>query len=267
SSKYQSLMEDPATEPLVPGRNSGLQLSHTSNDQRFTWEAGIFHVADDFGNGLEGDKEAGDIALTARLSYLLWNENKGRDLLHIGGAYSYRQYDGDEIEFEGKGSYDNGDNLISSGAFNADTAHLFGLEAAWVKGPFSILGEYVQNKVDSESLVDSTFHAYYLQASYFFTGEHRPYEEGQFQRVKPKQPFKVKGSGCGALEVAFRIGSLDLSDSPVAGRGYEKMTDYALGFNWYFTQQTRLMLNYVYTDSDSAVGDANAFLARIQIDF
>ena len=154
SSKYQTVMEDPTTEALAPGRNSGIQLSHTSDDGALTWEAGIFHIADDFGNGLESDEEAGNMALTARLSYLLWNENEGKNLLHIGAAYSYRQYEGDEIEIAGKGSYDTGDKLITSGAFSANTSQLFGLEAAWVKGPFSLQGEYVYNIIDS-----SAFHA------------------------------------------------------------------------------------------------------------
>jgi phosphate-selective porin OprO and OprP len=262
SSKYQTIMEDPTTEALAPGRNSGLQLNHTTDDQRLTWEVGIFHIADDFGNGLEEDGEAGDLSVTGRVSYLLWNKDKGRDLFHIGAAYSYRQYGGDEIEIEGKGSYDTGDDLISSGTFNANTSHLFGLEAAWVNGPFSLQGEYVYNIIDSH-----VFHAYYVQASYFLTGEHRPYEEGQFQRVTPNNNFKVNEKGMGAVELAMRIGGLDLSDSPVTNTGNESLTDYAFGVNWYFNSNTRLMLNYVYTDSDSNTGDAKALFARVQIDF
>jgi phosphate-selective porin len=77
----------------------------------------------------------------------------------------------------------------------------------------------------------------------------------------------LHGKGPGAVELAFRVGSLDLSDSPVAGSENQKLMDYTLGVNWHLTRNTRLMLNYVYTDSDSDVGDATAVLARFQIDF
>ena len=110
-------------------------------------------------------------------------------------------------------------------------------------------------------------YTYYVQASYFLTGEHRPYEEGQFQRVKPNNDFNLHGKGLGAVELAFRIGSLDLTNSPVANSDNQKLIDYTFGINWYLTRNTRLMLNYVYTDSESDVGDATAVLARIQIDF
>ena len=50
---------------------------------------------------------------------------------------------------------------------------------------------------------DPTFNGWYVDASWFLTGETRPYKDGVFQRVKVKNPVTwSKGSGWGAWQIA-----------------------------------------------------------------
>ena len=112
------------------------------------------------------------------------------------------------------------------------------------------------------------FDGYYLYASFFLTGEHRPYQKssGTFTRLKPKNNFSMSGQGWGAWEVVARYSSLDLNDNGIDGG---QLDDYTVGINWYLNPQVRAMFNYVYANSDGGAldGDAHIFQSRIQYDF
>jgi len=130
-------------------------------------------------------------------------------------------------------------------------------------GPFSLQGEYIHSAVDSEQAGDPDFSGFYAYASYFLTGEHRPYKNtaGKFSRVKPKKNFGAGGPG--AWELAARYSHLDLNDEDIEGG---ELDDITVGLNWYLNPNTRIMWNYVHTDLDG-VGDADAFQMRAQVDF
>ena len=123
-----------------------------------------------------------------------------------------------------------------------------------------------RNKADPE------FDGWYAQASYFLTGESRPYKGnvGNFDRVKPKSPFSLKNGGWGAWEVLARIDNLDLNDASSGVEGGE-MTDITLGLNWYLRDNARLMFNYVDVNTDEkaveADDDPKVMTVRAQWDF
>ncbi len=108
------------------------------------------------------------------------------------------------------------------------------------------------------------FDGYYIQGSYFLTGENRKYKtsSGAFDRVKPRENYSQKG-GCGAWEVAARYSKIDLNDNNVTGGELEDVT---LGLNWYLNPNTRIMWNYIRADLDRT-GDSNLFTMRLQVDF
>jgi len=89
----------------------------------------------------------------------------------------------------------------------ASSHQKYGLEAALVMGPFSLQGEYIRVDVDTSTGTDPAFSGYYAYASWFLTGESRPYAEGKFNRVKAD----------GAWELAVRFSSL-LGAIPTARR-------------------------------------------------
>ena len=109
--------------------------------------------------------------------------------------------------------------FVDTNSLSADRAGILGLESALVYGPFSVQGEYIYTDVDGKSGSSSpSFDGFYVQSSYFLTGEHRKYStsKGSFSRVKPKENYKY-GAGAGAWEVAARYSQIDLSDSGISG--------------------------------------------------
>ena len=75
--------------------------------------------------------------------------------------------------------------------------------------------------------------------------------------------------GKGAWEVAYRYSFLDLNDDVTIG-GYVR--DHTIGLNWYLNPYTRLMFNYVNSQTTDypgveGVGRADIFEMRCQIDF
>ncbi len=121
----------------------------------------------------------------------------------------------------------------------------------------------------------------YIFVSYFLTGENRVYErkEGVFGRVKPYENFfRVRTEDCnictgkGAWELAYRVDYLNLNTlAPGAGR----VVNHTFGINWYLSPYTRLMLNYVHSETtDRTVaaalpgrGVADILETRCQVDF
>ena len=110
--------------------------------------------------------------------------------------------------------------------------------------------------------------SYYAFASYFLTGEHRPYKHASFGRVHPKND--IDNGGYGAFEVLVRYSTMNASSDVVAANAGlpENVNNLAFGFNWYLNAHTRFMYNYVITDDGNiALGKLNQHLLRVQIDF
>ncbi|MEW6236064.1 MAG: porin [Candidatus Omnitrophota bacterium] len=265
----------PLNALVSPSRSTGIMFHNGVLDNRMTWEAGVFKRTNAFGNGWESDGSAGDWDITARLTGLPWYEDNGEKLLHLGAAYSHKEWGGDALRYNSRGSYYNtGANttLVDTAGINADAVDMIGAELAMVYGPFTLSSEYVHSEVDAVAADSPSFDSYYVQASYFLTGESRPYKlgEGMWTQVKPKNNFSLKNGGWGAWEVAARYTNLDLSDTPVATAIGGDMDDYALALNWYLNPFTRVMWDYVHSESDDTAGvdqDADIFMMRLQLDF
>lgn len=146
-----------------------------------------------------------------------------------------------------------------AGSKDVDVTKL-GVEGALVRGPFSMQAEYMTASAESStSSQDETTDAFYVYASYFLTGEARPYKtkSGAFDRLKP-------ASSDGAWEVGLRYESVENDD---VGNESDAIT---LGLNYYATPYVRYMFNVVKGDFTPAGGPTDsptAFLARWQLDF
>ena len=266
SSKYITFMERALPNVFVPGRNVGIMASNTALDKQMTWAIGAFRSTNDFGILVSDDS----YSLTTRLTWLPWYEDKGRKVFHLGGSYSLvNPRNGVRIRQRPEAHWTL--RLTDTGTFaEPDYMNLFGAEAALVCGPFSVQGEYIANAVDARTMVDDPyFYGWYAQASYFLTGEHRPYSKssGTFSRVKPKKNWRQDG-GWGAWELAGRFSYLDLDESglPVTARRLQNIT---IGLNWYLNPNVRLMGNYIRSmvDGSDTDEDADIIMMRVQVDF
>jgi phosphate-selective porin OprO/OprP len=259
SSKYITFLERALPNAFAPGRNMGFMLHNTCPDERMTTAIGLFRDTDDYGE----DVDDGGYNITGRVTALPIYEDKGAQLLHLGAAYSYRNPD-DTVRYRQRPEAHLADYFIDTGSFPGDQVDLAGLEAAWVKGALSLQGEYMMADADRLGGSNVKFDGYYIQASYFLTGEHRSYKtsEGAFSRTKPKENYSAAG-GSGAWEVKARYSELDLSDSNINGG---ELDNISTGLNWYLNPNTRILWDYVHTDKNH-VGQADMLMMRLQFDF
>lgn len=260
SSKYITFLERALPNAFAPSRNAGFMLHSSAFEDRMTWAAGVFRDTDDYGE----DVDDGGYNVTGRVTALPVYEDNGASLLHLGAAYSYRNPD-DALRYRERPEAHLTSRFVDTGTFASDRVDLWGLEAAWVNGPLSLQAEYIRADADRTGTgSDVDFDGYYVQASYFLTGEHRNYKtsSGAFSRVKPKNNFRF-GGGPGAWEVAFRYSELDLDDKDITGGRLENMT---AGLNWHLNPNMRIMWNYVHADKED-VGEADMLLMRLQVDF
>ena len=224
SSRFTTFMERGLSNAFVPGRNTGVTLSSTAFNNRATWATGIFRETGNTGL----DKSEGGYNISGRLTVLPWYKDKGANLLHLGIAYSHRDPK-DTITFKQKPEAHLAPDFVTTGSLLSDRSELLGLESAWVNGPFSLQGEYIYADVDGKDAGSGpNFDGFYVQGSYFLTGEHRNYKTstGAFDRIRPKENFTSKG-GSGAWEVAARYSQIDLNDGSLRGRkieGYHSRT-------------------------------------------
>ncbi len=166
---------------------------------------------------------------------------------HLAASYAMRDFGDDgSNQFRSRlGVHTTG--RVTAGTFGVDDADQFGLEAAGVFGPFSLQGEYRSADFDADDDAangsDVDVDGYYLQASYFLTGESRGYKgkAGKFDKVKPKGP-----RGAWELVAKYEDGEVDADATPDDAE-FELLT---LGVNWYANNNLKFMLNYLDADTD-----------------
>ncbi|MGD2108443.1 MAG: porin [Phycisphaerae bacterium] len=262
SSKYITFLERSLVNTFAPSRNTGVMIHDTLLEDRMTWAAGVFRQTDDYGEGVGGRA----YNATARITGLPLYADEGERLVHLGFGYSKQNYEDDEVRFRARPEAHLAPRLVDTGWIPADHGDLLSAEAAVVWGPLSLQGEYAHALIDGRShrFGDPHLWAAAVQASYFLTGEHRPYKKssGTFGNVKPNEDFGPDG-GRGAWEVAARYSHLNLNDERVRGG---RLRDLSLGLNWYLNPNMRMMWNYVLADPVDD-GDVGIFLWRFQLAF
>lgn len=264
SKRYLTFMERALPNVFAPGRSMGVG-AHWSGEQ-ITFAGGLF--GDDYNDDADDEGDEG-WGVTSRITYAPKAED--RSVLHLGMAASYRKLDDEEtVRFDSRPeSHLTDTHYLDTGKLKqSDSTTLVGVEGAWVSGPFSLQGEWMQAKIARDADMDPTFEGWYLQASWFLTGESRRYKQSsaKFGRIRPL-------SDHGAVEVAARFSSVDLNDGEIEGGSSDIVT---LGLSWYINRQIRLMANTIFIDNDryaDADGDVEGedepsiLQLRAQVDF
>lgn len=273
SSRFITFTERALPNVMVPQRNLGIMIGNHTQSQNATWAMGVFRTVDDMPPYLADDSSI--YAFTARGTWLPWYDEatEGRGLLHVGGAYSYRDYSNKTLRLSARPETGAGPTIIDSriGGFDRLTgvadAQLYGGELAAVYGPLSIQTEYIATLFERTATnQDPYVHGAYVYVSYFLTGEHRPYKRssGTFDRVKPfTNFFRVRTSdgyvetGSGAIELAYRYSYLDADNSILLG-GYA--SNHTFGINWYLNPYTRVMCDYTHSNVDVKDAGPNTYI-------
>ena len=237
SSKYITFMERALPNAFATGRRLGIGYNTKWNNTTFAVSA----YGQEAGNGDDGDEGFG---VGARVTFLPYKSDNG--LFHLGFAAAIEQPEDDNnesVRFRARPeSHVTNTRLVNTGTIdNVDTLTKYGLEAAWVRGPFSLQAEYILADVSRESgSTDVDFDGYYIYASWFLGGNTRPYKDGKFGRVKPTQN--------GAWELALRFSSIDLNDGLTVLGGEED--NITFGVNYHANSHLRFSANYIMVDSE-----------------
>jgi phosphate-selective porin OprO/OprP len=248
-------------------RRLGLSANYAAGD--LVLQGGVFtdNVADLNDDGDNAVSLDGRIVFSPKL---------GNGLLHLGGSAHWRDLNDSaaSVRYRVRPFIHTTDiRFADTGNISATGEMGYGLEAAYIRGPFHAAGEGHWQRVSRPgTLADPTFFGGYGEVGMFLTkGDMRGYKGGVFDRVKPRNP--VGKGGFGAIEVNLRYDYLDLIDAGIVG-GQQDI--YALGLVWTPTDFTRLMLNYGHVIYDRAAlpaagGDrsyaVDALGMRAQIDF
>lgn len=278
------------------GFTPGIQFFRNyGQDDMGVLSGGLFKPANNvFGNGI-GD---GDYSVVGRATRLLWYENEGQSLFHLGisgkqaTAYgmqgllarniTFRTRDAIRVGLSGDWPVPAGINL-----FGDDLQQANG-EMVGVYGPWTFQSEYLVSSLQDARTTaggplgtNAVYHGGYIQLFYFLTGEHDHYSKqtGAFERVKPKENFFLVKNRCGgrchglgAWQVGARYNYLDLNDEGLNGGRLHNLTT---GLNWFWNPNSKMQFNYIATYRDvsettfapNGSGWIHGFGTRFAIDF
>ena len=200
----------------------------------------------------------------------------GNSQFHLAGSVHFRDLNdsGTTVRYRARPFIHTPDiRFVDTSSISASGENGYGLEAAWISGPFHATGEWRWQHVDGiGASPDPTFAGGYAEAGLFLTrGDTRTYRGGVFDRIRPAHG--VDADGIGAVQINVRYDYLDLVNAGISG-GVQNA--YLASLVWTPTAYTRFMLNYghlVY--SGAAIADiggdrnytADSVGVRAQVDF
>lgn len=239
----------------------GISVGYSAKN--FTVTGGVFG-ANFATTGFSGNDESWGPA--ARVTFAPINEKTA--VLHLGASGYWRSAAGNgTVRFRSGPEVSTVDSnrLVDTGALSADNYASGGVELAGLYGPFYAQAEYLVASVNQKgSLPNLNFDGGYATVSYALTGESRGYKSGVFTRIKPKNPFSLKGGGLGAWEIAARYSTINLNDGAVHGGTQD---NYEAGINWYPNEYIRFALDYVNFDANKAgvKNSGDAIVTRVGV--
>jgi len=264
SSKYSTFIEYAMLTNYHNARNTGIMYDTNFLKNKLGFQIAYNSNSNTFG---KDEKLNEGQNITIRVTGLILSDKKRHQYLLFGTSFSNRVPFKDNL---GIRTYKIGirpeshlaAKLISNNFTNVNHINLNGFEFVFTSGALSLQSEYTSATINTQAKKFSA-PSYYAYISYFLTKESRPYKSsyGGFSRVKLLHNFD-NNKGWGALELAVRFSSFDLSD---ANQG--KLNDLTFGLNWYLNPYTRIMYNFVSGDNSLNNSKITAHLIRFQIDF
>lgn len=234
------------------------------------WSLAVTAFGEAPGTELDGDEGYG-VAARATFAPI----KRRHSVFHLGASGQYKKITADQaLRLQQRPEVRIfGQPLLDTGTHPAQSSRAAGVEFLGIRGPFTLQGEYLRHWANYRQFGRLSQDGAYMQASWVVTGESRAYDpsSGLAARVLPAAPLGE--GGWGALELATRFSTLNLTDGPVAGGSADNFT---LGVNWHPTRHTRLMFNWVHFKArgnhavrpyGEAHNKGHAFGARAQVDW
>jgi phosphate-selective porin OprO/OprP len=271
SSRDMMFMESAAPlAALAPGVNAGVQVGQPVLDQRMTWALGLF--TDAVGNDV-GDATKGFGRVVSRMTGLpIYHYDpkhpEAQRLLHLGWSGSVVYAGENSVRYRSRPESHLAPYVVDTGEIAADSTLTSGFELAWVNGLLCLQGEYLHSWVQGGAGDAADFGGFYASASWFLTGESRPYDrtKGTFDRLVPTRNFNFTTGGWGAWEVAGRFSSVNLDSGDIVGG---RLSMLMAGVNWYLHSHVKWRFNYGFghVSGRQPEGNLNLFQTRVEVDF
>jgi len=271
SSRDITFMESAApVQALAPGVNAGFRIGRSVFNERATWALGMF--SEGLGSD-SGDASKNYGRVIGRLTWLPLYEapdakSPGEHLLHVGVSGNVLYSASGDVRYRSRPESHIAPIVIDTDNIDASQAAVVDFEAAWVRGPLSLQGEVLNSFVEQQNGSTAHFYGFYGYASWFLTGESRPYnrQTGTFGRLHPTKDFSFGGEGPGAWELAARASYTDLNDGNINGGKLALLTG---GVTWYPHAHVRWKFNYIHgkVSDRNPSGKMNIFETRVEVDF
>jgi phosphate-selective porin OprO and OprP len=264
--------------PFDNGFSLGITANSWTESERVTWRYGVYQPETNvFGVALD------KYVVGARVTALPIYEEEGQRLIHLGLGYWGGELVQDQNRDRVRPLLRNAPGfavpvLADTAEIPGNKQYTIGPEFALVLGPFTVQAEWAAQFlthaiVSGQDQGTVFFHGGYVEALYFLTGEHQPYDkrEGVFGRVVPLHDYHVRKNDCirglGAWQVGVRFSYVDLTDKAVQGG---EIYDWTVGLNWYLNSNMKFQLNYILEHRDMpnvAQGWINGIGLRAAYDF
>ncbi len=260
SSRYITFMERASPILMFQPANRRIGVGVDTHGDAWYGGAGVF------GENTAVDEEDDD-GIGSSLRFSCAPVHAERRTVHAGVFGQWRQPGSDVVRYRARPESHVSDFRVLDTLAISNVSHTitYGLEAACVLGPVSLQGEYMGVEINRNGYANEAYDGYYAFASWFVTGESRPYNPkyGSFDRVRPKR--NVGHDGFGAWELALRFSNVDI-DGQVYNGSSDNVT---LGVNWYTTPNVRFMLNLSRADVKTVEEDVeiDTLQMRAQVDF
>jgi len=258
SSLTLTFLERALPSAFGPDYNLGVLFDSIRAEGRVHWWLGLYRYSGHGGGRTRFD-------LTGRITAIPWTSDDDARMLHLGVSYSHQFRDEFELRYRSRPETHLRDRWVDTGDFEGEGQDLAALELAGKWDSLTFQSELMGVLARRTQARNVRFWGAYAQASYFLTGEQRPYSQlrGAFGRVGVKQPFSWKRRQPGAWEIAARYSHLDLDDEDIRGG---TLNDVTLGLNWYPRPHLRLMANYGLAHRNG-IGNGYVYQLRFQIDY
>ncbi|MEI8618479.1 porin [Pseudoalteromonas sp. B193] len=227
------------SEAFSPGRSLGISLS--GEIASVNWQLGYY----------QPDEDEATSAITGRVAWVPWQQDT--NLLHLGVAFSERQYDGNEFRVNEPLEVYTADSLIEGDKINADNLSQQGIELLWLKDRLTMMAEWQQAQVTSIEESTNDYEGGYLQFGYQLSGGYRKYKNA-----------KLGASSEPGWEITGRYSLLKLKQEN------QDAKTYSLGVNYTVNKNIKFMADYIkadYFEAGGTITSGNAISLRLQYSF
>lgn len=263
------LMEPAAPlQAMAPASQPGVQATDTYADRRGTWTLGAYAGVGTGGEYGSVSKSFGNIM--GRISWLALDQiDEAKPAvnryLHLGASANVQKAANGQIRYRSRPESHIAPYVIDTGSLDASSAGTLDVELLWTHGPFSAQGELIASRAGTDTYGTLSFAGLYAQASWYLTGESRPYNrsDGAPGRLIPLRNFDFgPDAGWGALEAALRASYTDLNDGGVRGG---KLSMLMGSLNWYLRPQLKCMFELGAGRVSGGASEGNFVIGQVRL--